>query len=99
LTRRLRTGQDHGVSPTETGHFQTAELPENPERFNIWPVHWISEPMSSEFRLQVATDRDRDDVVVELLYREDVVASIQEIEGEGLRIRVYSPPTQAWDLS
>jgi hypothetical protein len=54
--------------------------------------------MSTEFRLQVATDPDRDDVVVELLYGEDVVASILEIEGEGLRVRIYSPPAKAWEF-
>ena len=40
LTRRLRTGQDHQVSPTQTGHFQTAEPPQNPARFKHRRAHY-----------------------------------------------------------
>ena len=54
--------------------------------------------MSAEFRLHVATDPDRDDVVVELLYGEDVVASVREAEGDGLRVRLYASPARAWDF-
>lgn len=53
--------------------------------------------MTAEFRLQVATDPDRDDVMVELFYGEDVVATIREIDAQ-FRIRVYRPPAQAWDF-
>jgi hypothetical protein len=54
--------------------------------------------MSSAFRLQVATDPDRDDVVVELLFGDDVVASVREASPDHFRIRLYAPPSSAWDF-
>jgi predicted methyltransferase MtxX (methanogen marker protein 4) len=54
--------------------------------------------MTHDFRIQVASDPDRDDVVVELLVDGEVLAAVRETETGSLAIHLYAAPGKGWDL-
>lgn len=51
-----------------------------------------------EFSVHVTDYPDEDDVVVELIHGDQVVASIRETDDGSLRIQIYPRPLPGWDF-